>query len=264
MDAALVLSSPPPRSPEQQTAIEEAWRIISSEEDSANLPGGIGGAITTALRDAEPRTLQVVGATVAAILATGVAACWALGCFEEAPRQNEDGSRSAPSLWASSDSDSGGGGGGGKGRTAKTARGGGVRHGSSPNEPHVGGASKTPGKKRDMPDEDTRYATPSRRASSGSSGGGGNTSGSSGNGGRGDTTPRGDEGSEYCSNGSENGSENGGSSDGDTTPDAAAQPRAAVQTPVNLTPTSGNRGPGPTTRSRTRASTGTASIKGTD
>lgn len=252
MDAALVLSSPPSRSPEQQIAIEEAWRDISSEEDRANLPRGIGGAITSALRDAEPRTLQVA---VAAILATGVAACWALGCFEEAHKPNEDDPCAGPSLWASSNSDSGGSGGGGKGRTAKSARGGGVSHGSVANEPYEGGASRASGRVGDMPDEDTRYATPSRRASRGMSG----NSGSSRSGGRGNTTPRRAEGGEYCSNASEDGNESVGSSNGE---DAAAQSPAALQTPVDPTPTSGTRGRGPTTRSRTRASAGTASIKG--
>lgn len=266
MDAALVLASSPSRSPEQQIAIEEAWREISSEEGSANLPGGIGGAITTALRDAEPRALQIAGATVAAIFATGVA-CWALGCFEETHKPNEDSPRTAHSLWAGSNSDSGGSGGGRKGDcdTAKTARGGGGSHGSGPNESYEDGASRASGKIGRMPDQDARYATPSRRASSSSSSNGG-SSGSNGKAGsRGNTTPRRNERGEYCSNGNEK----GGSSDddnGDTFQDAAAQSRAALQTPVNLAPTSAgaNRATGPTTRSRTRRNAGTASTKGAD
>ena len=251
MDAALVLSSPPSRSPEQQIAIEEAWRDISSEEGSANLPRGIGGAVTSALRDAEPRTLQVA---VAAILATGAAACWALGCFEAAHKPNQDDPSGAPSLWASSNSDSGGSGGGGKGRTAKTARGGGVSHGSGANEPYEGDASRASGRVGDMPDGDTRYSTPSRRASSGIGG----NSGSNKSSGRWNTTPRRTKGGDLCSDASENDDESVGSSNGE---DSATQSPAALQTPVNLTPTSGR---GPTTRSRTRASTGTASIKGAD
>lgn len=258
MDAALVLSSPPSRSPEQQLALEEAWRDISSEEGSGGMPGGIGGAVTTAIRDADPRTLQVAGATVAAILATGVAACWALGFFEEAHKPNEDDHRAVPSIWASSNSGSGGSGGGGKGGTAKTARGGGS-HGSGPNEPYEGGASKAPGRFRrmsdeDMPGIDTRCTTPSRRASSSSGRSGGN-------GGRENTKPRRNEGGEYCSDGDESGGSTNSVS-GDTTEDGAHAP-AAIQTPVNVTPTSAHSGPGPATRSRTRhsrAKTGTASV----
>ena len=249
VDAALLLSSPPSLSSEQQLAIEEAWPDISSKERKTNLPGAIGRAITTIVGDADPRTLQVAGATVAAIFAAGVAAHLALGCFGGAQESNEDEPPAAPSR-ARRSSSSGGSGGGGKGGVAKTARGGGNGgHYVETNGFYEGGAPKASRPVGPMPADDASYATPSRHASSNSD--------LSGNGRRGSTTPRRKERSEYCSGGDENGGRHHGNMAGD-----AAQSRADRQAPVNPTHASANSDPGPKTRSRTRAKTGTS--KGAD
>lgn len=123
IDGVVALSSAPPLSSAEQSAIEHVWREAAAGQGSAgggdgNRPKGLGGSITTALEGAHPATLQAWGATAAAILATGAAACWAMGGFGEAPRPARVGQQ-PPTMATSSGESTGNSGGGGSGSGAR-------------------------------------------------------------------------------------------------------------------------------------------------
>lgn len=65
--------------------MEDVWREAAANTKGRG-SGGIGGVISTAFTEisSDSRKMQAIGATAAAILATGAAAFWVLGLFEVA------------------------------------------------------------------------------------------------------------------------------------------------------------------------------------